>query len=934
MSRVLRSRVKTEEAPPPLPKKNQEPPPPPTTNNNATKERKRRRKRRSSSTGSISASEDNDDIFQLNNNHTTGRPFEIVGDLPCSIDPPQYNSALTCPLSVKDSGVLYTSLLNSRRTWIRGEMFDLYWSRPNRGSGSANGTPGDNNPPRQNNIDNKNMDESNNGITLLIKDKMQKMSDCEMIAGPHSFPVRLFILKDEDIEKRWQEEQDSKKTEREEKRKLEVERKQQRIEERKRQQLERQQKKELKMKKKLEMDLLKQKRKDELKALKEQEKLNKKDKQLPRAGLPTDSVATFSASTKKKVPSIDTQPSTDLDIEKKHVPVLASQSLVSDEKIHKPSVNDPKMIANLNLMAKKDPELNRLMSIVATRRATLREIKKFRKFIIMASEMPPPPGWIPPEGWENTVYKDPVGSPQNSSDGSDNEDSVRPKRLPLDLTNLPKDDKGIFERNKDKADAENENKNCPEKAVKNVETPNTKKKCNTAMLPTHSSQEYDKCTVSDEKHDQGNKMVTEVEGKNELDNGTLIENGETNKENDENISSENEVSEKEISGVTEEATESKPITNKNTTPSTEATGMEEASLVGVTNPTIKKEEKGKTSSNPTPIKMRMSLYEKDPNLFINLSLMAKTDPTLRYLMYVAATDKPFDDQRIKLREYITRARAKSLPEGWTLSKTKKYVVLIATATKDNETNINQKIEAPPVNMQDTTNGNINMTDEPKVGSIEKVVLDREQDKFIRDVVKKDSTFKGEKTGSRPKKYRKRRQSMTLSENGEKLTGFQQKYVKESEIIIEYLEYIHARYILPHDAVIEYLESTKEYIVSWIVIHNKKDILKVCKKRKETIDEYLIREDYPIAPLFSSMTIRLVGIEDKFKPILMNSVNPIDQVTKKMSRILDIGTRLSKYNLWYQLDGYDDSDLAESLRAELNEYEHSLRTKRHRRSAGD
>lgn len=58
------------------------------------------------------------------------RPFEMVGGLPSSSEIPQYNSALAHPLSVKDSAVLYDSLVSSRKTWVRGEMFELYFTKP------------------------------------------------------------------------------------------------------------------------------------------------------------------------------------------------------------------------------------------------------------------------------------------------------------------------------------------------------------------------------------------------------------------------------------------------------------------------------------------------------------------------------------------------------------------------------------------------------------------------------------------------------------------------------------------------------------------------------------------------------------------------------------------------------------------------------------
>lgn len=121
----------------------------------------------------------------------TNRPFEIVAGLPASVELPNYNSSLTHPQSIKNSGVLYDSLVSSRRTWVQGEMFELYWRRPKKIVSES--TPAATESPTS-------------GTIPLIRDKMQKMCDCVMSGGPHTFKVRLFILKNDKIEQKWQDE--------------------------------------------------------------------------------------------------------------------------------------------------------------------------------------------------------------------------------------------------------------------------------------------------------------------------------------------------------------------------------------------------------------------------------------------------------------------------------------------------------------------------------------------------------------------------------------------------------------------------------------------------------------------------------------------------------------------------------------------------------
>lgn len=265
------------------------------------------------------------------------RPFEMVGGLPSSSEISQYNSALAHPLSVKDSAVLYDSLVSSRKTWVRGEMFELYFTKPVK---TTKDVPVKPETPAE-------------AMSVQVRDKMQKMCDCTMFGGPHAFPVRLFILKNEEMEKKWQEEQDMKKKEKEDRRKREKEERQKRVEMKKQQQLKKKQEKERliqlqkenKVKGKMELEAVKQKRKDEIRKFKEK---------LKRTQMNT--------------------------------PAPSSQS-----------VTDPKMITNLNLMAQRDPKLNALMGIVANGDATLDQVEEFKKFIEIAKKMPTPPGWTPPQ---------------------------------------------------------------------------------------------------------------------------------------------------------------------------------------------------------------------------------------------------------------------------------------------------------------------------------------------------------------------------------------------------------------------------------------------------------------------------------------------------------------------------------------------------------
>lgn len=113
------------------------------------------------------------------------RPFKEVEGLPLSIDEPSY-SILNNALSLKDSAVLYSSLMRSRKSYTSGNIFDLYWAKGK--------TKFDND--------------------VNARDRMNKFCDCAMNIGPHNFDVRFFILKDEEVEKKRQDEKEKKKEKR------------------------------------------------------------------------------------------------------------------------------------------------------------------------------------------------------------------------------------------------------------------------------------------------------------------------------------------------------------------------------------------------------------------------------------------------------------------------------------------------------------------------------------------------------------------------------------------------------------------------------------------------------------------------------------------------------------------------------------------------
>lgn len=125
------------------------------------------------------------------------RPFDVEAGLPVSYNRPpygHYEDVLKNPLTVKDSGIFYRSLMKSRLNYINvGPMFRLYWLKQNAYTKRLL-----NEKSRRHEV--------NERIPVLpaeanARDVMVKLSDCTMTIGPHSFEIKLFIGKDERSDK-------------------------------------------------------------------------------------------------------------------------------------------------------------------------------------------------------------------------------------------------------------------------------------------------------------------------------------------------------------------------------------------------------------------------------------------------------------------------------------------------------------------------------------------------------------------------------------------------------------------------------------------------------------------------------------------------------------------------------------------------------------
>lgn len=125
------------------------------------------------------------------------RPFDVVAGLPVSYNTPpygRYEDVLKNPLTVKDSAILYRSLMKSRSNYVNGgPMFKLYWLKQ---SNYIKRLWSENKPTKNDNERRPIL-----GAEVNARDVMVKLCDSGLTLGPHTFEIRMFIAKDERSDK-------------------------------------------------------------------------------------------------------------------------------------------------------------------------------------------------------------------------------------------------------------------------------------------------------------------------------------------------------------------------------------------------------------------------------------------------------------------------------------------------------------------------------------------------------------------------------------------------------------------------------------------------------------------------------------------------------------------------------------------------------------
>lgn len=311
------------------------------------------------------------------------RPFENVHGLPVSYTASSQSSFLNQPLTIKDTAVLYLSLIKSRSNYLKlCPMFQLYWVK--QSSYIKKLMEQDKPIPEHLKKDDIYANRScvlNNDISA--RDIMVKLLECGLSIGVHFFEIRVFIAKDERSDTK--EEKERMKRERAEKKAQKEQEK-----------LERKIKREQEMKEREERKIQKENEKREgLQKKKEEQSQGKPNNSVDTTNGNKDKLESTKSLVKDSKTSLkDKKVGKTVKVEEKSKPMSKSTSPSSPTTNNHGDLQSPdnqRMIDNLNYIGSKNKDFNDLMNQVASGRATTHQITHFQKYIQEAKCLGPPP---------------------------------------------------------------------------------------------------------------------------------------------------------------------------------------------------------------------------------------------------------------------------------------------------------------------------------------------------------------------------------------------------------------------------------------------------------------------------------------------------------------------------------------------------------------
>ncbi|KAI5958999.1 SWC3 [Candida pseudojiufengensis] len=819
------------------------------------------------------------------------RPFETIHSLPVSFSSVSQESSLNQPLTIKDTGVLYLSLIKSRSNYLKlCPMFQLYWVK--QSSYIKKLVDQDKPIPehlKRDDIFANRPSVLNNEVSA--RDIMIKLVDCGLTIGVHFFEIRVFIAKDERSDTkeekiRLKQERAEKKLQRE---KEKLERKAQREQEnREREERKRQkelEKQELMMKMRLESEKLK-----------------------TEAQQPTTSTSNGSKnSIKKETPTKKSSDTSHAQQKPKSLPTQPTTTLTNSSPSPNPgdmkSPENQKMIANLNFIGSKNAEFNNLMTLVAHGVGNSHQIMIFQKYIKKARELKHPPHS------DKTIKR--VVDSINREIETETRNEVNAVRRQLERGELGMVVQNNGVASKDRT-LDNENKNS------NIKSESTRVAQNTSTVQHHHQEvNNDKLNDSITAPDPQTQTIKTESRQNQIqdnDNNNSQLSNQTNQEVKQTHSN-------SITGSVQEPNSLQQGEHQH--PQQTQNGY--SNNVDLTSP-----QNNIHHNAPAPSKTKLEMQQE---------LNIKLEPNPYHITSKHSSVEPEGHKSKK-------QKVQEIPKDQKLTAFQEKYSTNATLVFEFLENTNVRFQLPKYSICEILDPSTSINSENGNASDNKDILvsflwvhnQKEIDEYEVALKKYNTQMKEleEEKERQRKEIESEEKKETDSEinqvpengsssNVEQTKDDKNSGTQETARVDECQEVKKEELNDIADEDNDEVEIKEETVTSSVPAKRRAPPPRRGKKKrrgpvpKKAASKPLQPPEEPTYS-YSSVSFTLHGIPSKFVPIFVNSFEPVEKVRVQMEHILKVGTRLAPYQLWYQVDGRLDEDLAENLRVQLNQEE--------------
>ncbi|KAI3405712.2 SWC3 [Candida oxycetoniae] len=803
---------------------------------------------------------------QEEQSHKIIRPFEDVHSFPVSYSATSQISSISQPLTIKDTGILYLSIIKSRYNILRlCPMFQLYWVK--QSSYIKKLLEQDKPVPSHLKKDDVYAGRScvlNNDISA--RDIMVKLVDCGMTIGVHFFEIRIFIAKDE----------------RSDTKKEKLRNKQERLEKKAQREKEK-----LERRAKRERDAREREEKKRRREIEKREALLAKAKVEPKESgtslSPKGSLDLKKTNSNSAMWGTVEEGSFKLSGGEKKMKAKAKAKTPKSKQsrsVDMSIVENRLMIDNLNYLARLDPSLNDLMNRVANNNASVGEIILFQKYIEKAKSLGAPPH----ADEEVLVFLEKVKIPEDAAKDPMDLDE------PLHNSQDDMETKETSELNSRSAEEKDTNESVSETEVETTPVQQQSVETEPVQQQSVETEPVQQQSVETEPVQQ-QSVETEPVQQQLLE--TVVDTIPQDKQKEDSPaelstsdspavdSQENIQSDLKIEMVmtdTKKDHKSQKQSKLEISKDQKLTAFQEKYSVNATVLFEFLENVNVRFQFPT-----YAICEVlEPSTMINAENGDNSDTSDILMSFLwIHNQKKVDEYEAALKDYKEKLRkedeekAKKAEEEKAAQEVASEDVGISAEKVEDGNQIENEIE----NEKEKENGNLVVS---------------------RDVSSED-------VGTLAEKVQNGNDMVDTETNKNNVDGQSEQNV-----------------IQPENNTAEFEEQAAPPVKR----RGPPPPRRGKKKRKGPISKKSMVPK-PLQPpeepvyLYSSVSFTIHGMPKKFLPILINSVRSVEEVQAKMNHILDVGIRLTPYQLWYQVDGKLDEELAEHTRVELKNEERKM-----------